>query len=260
MNVEALRFKQSVMVAGGILIGGSSEKNAHGSGENVSIERSGKKGLQGPQSSSVADASQRLIFGETRFSTQDPKKRIFDFAFLIIGVLPACMDLVNAIHPECLPYVLITSITGVLFLAALISLWVLRKAEAKLLKTKDTLEKQVVQQQRELLAVREDANAWRGEMQRQFDCFRDLANDQLKIEEQRFDDLLEKSREREQHLQTALEIAKQMCADLPGTKARLMHLESMVGLDAGEHLCTALSPTDAASDFTMSQIPDLNAV
>jgi hypothetical protein len=150
---------------------------------------------------------------------------------------------------------------GVLFVAALISLWVLRKTEAKLLKNKDALEKQIVQQQRDLLSLREDANAWRGEMQHQFDHFRHMASDQLKVEEKRFDDLLQKSREREQHLQTSLDIAKQMCLELPGTKARLMQLESIVGLDAGDHLSTVLSPT--AGDhhgFVLSQIPDLNGV
>lgn len=149
---------------------------------------------------------------------------------------------------------------GVLFVAALISLWVLRKTEAKLLKNKDALEKQIIQQQRDLLSLREDANAWRGEMQRQFDHFRHMASDQLKVEGKRFDDLLQKSREREQHLQTSLDIAKQMCLELPGTKARLMQLESIVGLDAGDHLSTVLSPTAGDHGFVMSQIPDLNGV
>lgn len=147
---------------------------------------------------------------------------------------------------------------GVLFLAALISLWVLRKTEAKLLKNKDALEKQIIQQQRDLLSLREDSNAWRGEMQRQFDHFRHMASDQLRVEEKRFDDLLQKSREREQHLQTSLDITKQMCLELPGTKARLMQLESIVGLDAGEHLSPVLSLTAEDDGFAMSQIPDLN--
>lgn len=166
----------------------------------------------------------------------------------------------NSIPPECLPYILISVIMGILFLAAMVSLWVLRKNEAKLLKNKDALEKQIVQQQRDLLSVREDANSWRGEMQRQFDHFRHMASDQLKVEEKRFDDLLHKSREREQHLQTSLDITKQMCLELPGTKARLMQLESIVGLDAGEHLSTALTRTAGDHGFAMSQIPDLNGV
>ncbi len=148
---------------------------------------------------------------------------------------------------------------GVLFLAAMVSLWLLRKTEAKLLKNKDSLEKQIVQQQKDLLLVRQDANAWRGEMQRQFDLFRHMASDQLKIEEKRFDDLLQKSRDREQQLQTSLDIAKQMCQELPGTKARLMQLESIVGLDGGEHLSAKSSPTPLGPSFKMAQLPDLDA-
>lgn len=147
---------------------------------------------------------------------------------------------------------------GVLFLAAMISLWLLRKNEAKLLRNKDALEKQIIQQQRDLLAARQDANAWRAEMQRQFDLFRHMASDQLQVEEKRFDDLLTKSREREQHLQMSLDIAKQMCAELPGTKARLMQLESIVGLDGGEHLSAEPSPPPAARGFSMAQLPDLD--
>jgi hypothetical protein len=147
---------------------------------------------------------------------------------------------------------------GVLFLAAMISLWLLRKNEAKLLRNKDALEKQIIQQQRDLLAARQDANAWRAEMQRQFDLFRHMASDQLQVEEKRFDDLLTKSREREQHLQISLDIAKQMCVELPGTKARLMQLESIVGLDGGEHLSAEPSPPPAARGFSMAQLPDLD--
>ncbi len=147
---------------------------------------------------------------------------------------------------------------GVLFLAAMTSLWLLRKNEAKLLRNKDALEKQIIQQQRDLLAARQDANAWRAEMQRQFDLFRHMASDQLQVEEKRFNDLLTKSREREQHLQMSLDIAKQMCVDLPGTKARLMQLESIVGLDGGEHLSAQPAPPSASRGFSMAQLPDLD--
>jgi hypothetical protein len=95
-------------------------------------------------------------------------------------------------------------------------------------------------------------------MQRQFDLFRHMASDQLQVEEKRFDDLLTKSREREQHLQMSLDIAKQMCVELPGTKARLMQLESIVGLDGGEHLSAEPSPPPAARGFSMAQLPDLD--
>jgi hypothetical protein len=36
----------------------------------------------------------------------------------------------------------------------------------------EKLEKQILDQQKLILDIRSDANAWRGEMQRQFDAFR----------------------------------------------------------------------------------------
>ena len=166
----------------------------------------------------------------------------------------------TSLHPEAAPFALISAIMAVLFLAAMISLWLLRRTEAKLLKNKEALENQIVQQQQDLMTVRQDANAWRGEMQRQFDLFRHMASDQLKVEEKRFDDLLQKSRDREQHLQTSLDIAKQMCAELPGTKARLMQLENAIGLDSGEHLSFSADPVPSAIEpaFRMAPVPDLD--
>jgi hypothetical protein len=166
---------------------------------------------------------------------------------------------VNSIPPECQPFVIITVIMAVLFLFSLISLWLLRRNEAKLLRNRDALEKQIVLQQKDLMSARQDANAWRAEMQRQFDLFRHMATDQLKVEEKRFDDLLQKSREREHHLQTSLDIAKQMCVELPSTKARLMQLESVVGLDAGEHLSAAPLASADEQPFLMAPLPDLDA-
>lgn len=146
---------------------------------------------------------------------------------------------------------------GVLFVAGMIRLWLLRRVEERLLKNKDALEKQVLTQQKDLLAVRTDASAWRAEMQRQFDGFRHMASDQLKVEESRFDNLLVKSREREHALQASLDIARQMCAELPAAKARLMQLESFLGIDAGEGLSvTACSAAATVSDI--APLPDLN--
>ena len=148
---------------------------------------------------------------------------------------------------------------AVLFVAGMIRLWLLRRVEERLLKNKDALEKQVLTQQKDLLAVRTDASAWRAEMQRQFDGFRHMASDQLKVEESRFDNLLVKSREREHTLQTSLDIARQMCAELPSAKARLMQLESFLGIDAGEGLSLSSSPaTNGASDIVIAPLPDLN--
>ncbi len=159
--------------------------------------------------------------------------------------------------PEATPYVLGTSIMAVLFIAGMVRLWLLRRVEEKLLKNKDALEKQVLTQQKDLQLARSDANAWRSEMQRQFDLYRHLASDQLKVEESRFDNLLVKSREREHALQTTLDITRQMCAELPATKARLMQLEALLGIDAGEGLPVHSIPGTSASG-DLSPLPDLN--
>jgi hypothetical protein len=165
--------------------------------------------------------------------------------------------LVNSIPPEAAPYVLGTSLMGVLFIAGMVRIWLLRRVEEKLLKNKEALEKQIITQQKDLMQVRSDANAWRSEMQRQFDQFRHMACDQLKVEETRYDNLMSKSREREQDLQTKLDIARQMCAELPSAKARVMQLESALGIDAGEGL--SISPTAAVNGtHHLTMMPDLN--
>ncbi|WP_078815308.1 hypothetical protein [Prosthecobacter debontii] len=114
------------------------------------------------------------------------------------------------------------------FVAAIIRLWLLRRVEEQLLKNKAALEKQVVTQQKDLMMVRQDANAWRSEMQRQFDLFRHMASDQLGVEEKRFNELLSKSQRREYELLTQLDVTKQMSAELPEAKARILHLESLL--------------------------------
>lgn len=126
-------------------------------------------------------------------------------------------------------YILAISLMAGLFVAAMVRLWLLRRVEERLLKNKDALEKQIVLQQKDLLTVRQESNAWRVEMQRQFDLFRHMASDQLGVEERRFNDLLAQSTRREYELQTALALAKDMCIELPSAKARILHLESLLG-------------------------------
>ena len=60
---------------------------------------------------------------------------------------------------------------ALLFIAAIRILLLLRKVR-KMNERAEKLEKQILDQQRLILDIRSDANAWRGEMQRQFDAFR----------------------------------------------------------------------------------------
>src|SRR4051812_19258831 len=82
---------------------------------------------------------------------------------LILGSQPASIPCVNSIPVEAQPFALGTAIIGVLFLAALIRVWLLRRVETKLLKNRDALEKQVLLQQREIMEIRKDSAEWRTE-------------------------------------------------------------------------------------------------
>ena len=78
------------------------------------------------------------------------------------------------------------------------------------------------------MEIRKDATEWRSEMKRQFDGFRAASSEQLAAEERRYGELFKRSQDRQVELQTALDIARQMCAELPSTKARVLHLEQML--------------------------------
>ncbi|MBV6501244.1 MAG: hypothetical protein CJBNEKGG_03751 [Prosthecobacter sp.] len=174
----------------------------------------------------------------------------------MLGPRTASLFSVNTFHPEAQPFVVLTALIGVFFVAAMVRLWLLRRVEDRLLKNKDALERQVLAQQKELMQVRSDANSWRAEMQRQFDLFRHMASEQLKVEETRFDNLLKQSRERERDLQAELDIARRMGAELPSAKARLMQLEGLLGIDTGESLGEGSAP--AAENGDLAPLPDLN--
>ena len=72
---------------------------------------------------------------------------------------------------EELVFVGICILLGLLFIAAIRILLLLRRLQ-KMGRREEKLEKQILDQQKVILDIRSDANAWRGEMQRQFDAFR----------------------------------------------------------------------------------------
>jgi hypothetical protein len=72
---------------------------------------------------------------------------------------------------EELLFVTLCIVIGLLFLAAIRILLLLRRVSI-MHNRADKLEKQILDQQRIILDIRSDSNAWRGEMQRQFDAFR----------------------------------------------------------------------------------------
>jgi len=72
---------------------------------------------------------------------------------------------------EELLFVGICILLGLLFISAIRILLLLRRLR-KMSRREEKLEKQILDQQKLILDIRSDANAWRGEMQRQFDAFR----------------------------------------------------------------------------------------
>jgi hypothetical protein len=84
---------------------------------------------------------------------------------------------------------LILSIVGGLLLIAMVRITFLLRTNSRLRDSTAKMEKQVLTQHQEILAVRQDSNAWRGELQRMFDAFRAEFSKRLTESEQRYQDI-----------------------------------------------------------------------
>lgn len=130
--------------------------------------------------------------------------------------------------------------------AFFVRLCVLQRAEERLRKEREDLEKQVLRLKRELIQAQEESAEWRKEAQHQFDLVHQLLKDQIGHEDQRIQDVQNKANRREYELLTALDLAKQMCAELPQAKARILYLE---------HLLQS-QPQTAPAPAAMSKVPE----
>lgn len=84
---------------------------------------------------------------------------------------------------------LILSIVGGLLLLSMVRILFLLRTNRRLRESTAKMEKQVLTQHGEILAVRQDSNAWRGETQRMFDAFRAEFSKRLEESEQRYKDI-----------------------------------------------------------------------
>lgn len=84
---------------------------------------------------------------------------------------------------------LILCIVGGLLLIAMVRITFLMRTNNRLRESTAKMEKQVLTQYQEILAVRQDSNAWRGEFQRTFDAFRAEFSNRLAESEQRYQDI-----------------------------------------------------------------------
>lgn len=84
---------------------------------------------------------------------------------------------------------LILSIVSGLLLLSMVRILFLLRTNRRLRESAEKMEKQVLTQHGEILAVRQDSNAWRGETQRMFDAFRAEFSKRLEESEQRYQDV-----------------------------------------------------------------------
>lgn len=149
----------------------------------------------------------------------------------------------------------------------------------KLAARSEKLEKQILDQQQTLLDIRSDANAWRGEMQRQFDAFR--AESAKRLEEaggrstgmnRHLEAAVDTHRRRVEELEQSLEEARRMGAELPAANARILELEkelagSLVGAPNGtksftpQQMASLAAATKAVSGpASLPMLPSMEAL
>lgn len=88
---------------------------------------------------------------------------------------------------------LLLCIVGGLLLLAMVRILFLLRTNSRLSIAAAKMEKQVLVQHQEILAVRQDSNAWRGETQRMFDAFRAEFSKRLSESEQRYQQIQERT-------------------------------------------------------------------
>ena len=85
------------------------------------------------------------------------------------------------------------TIVGGLLLIAMVRIMFLLRTNSRLRDSTSKMEQQVLQQHHEILSVRSDSNAWRGELQRMFDAFRAEYSKRLEESEQRYKEVMQRS-------------------------------------------------------------------
>lgn len=179
---------------------------------------------------------------------------------------------------EELLFVGLSILAGLLFISFVRILLLLRRGR-KMAARSEKLEKQILDQQQTLLDIRSDSNAWRGEMQRQFDAFR--ADSAKRLEEAggrsagmngQLEAVLDTHRRRVEELEESLEAARRIEAELPAAKARILELEkelagSAVGTPNGtkgfspQQLASLAAATKAVSGASsLPMLPSMEAL
>ena len=106
--------------------------------------------------------------------------------------------------PDLHTFVIVLSYLGILFLLTIFRVICLGRANRRLVAHAENLEKQVLTQQREIIANRQDSNAWRGALQVQFDTFRAESSRRLEDSEMRYDQAIKQQERQFGELKSAL--------------------------------------------------------
>ena len=93
----------------------------------------------------------------------------------------------DKLPPELQPLIIPACIVVGLLIIAMIRIVFLLRTNRRLMIQQEKMEQQVLNQQRDVIQVRQDSNAWRGSMQVQFDAFRAESSRRLEDSEMRYD-------------------------------------------------------------------------
>lgn len=167
-------------------------------------------------------------------------------------------DIKLTTQTEELLFVALCIVAGLL-LISFVRILLLLRGRRKMAERTEKLEQQILDQQKTILDIRSDANAWRGEMQRQFDAYRadaakrlDEADVRAAGTQNRLDIATEQHDRRLFELQASLDAARRMCAELPAAKARIIELEKLLANGPAEGL-------NGHRTFTQDEIEELAA-
>lgn len=126
-------------------------------------------------------------------------------------------------------------IVGGLLVISMVRILFLLRTNSRLRDSTTKMEQQVLIQHQEILSVRQDANAWRGELQRMFDAFRAELSKRLSAADQRYQDCQQRS-----ETEIAKSVVVEAAAASPSSKA-----EAVAQPDTKPEAVTALPPMPA---------------
>ena len=113
---------------------------------------------------------------------------------MMMGKLPADLQ----------PLVAPAGFVVALLVLAMIRIWFLRRSNERLFIQHERMERQVLNQQRDIIGLRQDSNAWRGAMQMQFDAFRAESSRRVEDSEMRYDQAMKQQETHIAYLQNLL--------------------------------------------------------